>query len=187
MDGVDKLVLEVCGRTLLDRVLEAARPLCEPLVVVGPVRPTLVPDVSFTEEALPGGGPVPAVRAGLDLLHDVDVVLVLAADLPLLTEEALGLLLAAAGDSDAAAALDHEGRPNPLLAVYAAGPLRSRSAGLPAGTPAAELLPARTTAVDLGADATLNVNGPEDLARARALVEGRGFRAGVRGTPRDGR
>ena len=170
MGGVDKLSLDVGGRTVLDRVLGAARPLCEILVVVGPTRPTSVAGVTFASEAGPGGGPVTAVQAGLDLLADVDAVLVLAGDLPLLTEEGLGRLLGAvAGDHDAAAALDHEGRPNPLLAAYAAGPLRARSAGLGPGTPAAALLPDRTAAVDLGPEATLNVNRPDDLARARAL------------------
>jgi len=189
MDGVDKLSLEVGGRTLLDRVLAAACAVCDRLVVVGPSRPTAVPNVTFAVEAVPGGGPVPAVAAGLDLLDDADVVLVLAADLPLLTGAALRMLLDALVDDEeeAAAARDHQGRPNPLLAAYAANRLGARSAGLGPGTPAAALLPAVTALVDLGPEATLNVNGPEDLERARALVEGRGVRAGGRGTPPGGR
>src|SRR5438105_4230346 len=188
MDGVDKLSLDVGGRTLLDRVLAAACAVCDRLVVVGPSRPTAVPNVTFAVEAVPGGGPVPAVAAGLDLLDDADVVLVLAADLPLLTGAALRMLLdALVDDEEAAAARDHEGGPNPLLAAYPANRLRVRSAGLGPGTPAAALLPAVTALVDLGPEATLNVNGPEDLERARALVEGRGVRAGGRGIPPGGR
>ena len=79
MGGVDKAALEVGGVTLLDRVLAAARPVCDWLVVVGPVRPTGVAGVSFVSEAAPGGGPVPAVVAGMDACPPSDVVLVLAA------------------------------------------------------------------------------------------------------------
>ena len=188
MDGIDKLSLDVGGRTLLDRVLAAACAVCDRLVVVGPSRPTAVPNVTFAVEAVPGGGPVPAVAAGLDLLDDADVVLVLAADLPLLTGAALRMLLdALVDDEEAAAARDHEGGPNPLLAAYAANRLRVRSAGLGPGTPAAALLPARTALVDLGPEATLNVNRPEDLTRARALLQARGVRASGPETPRGGR
>ena len=188
MDGVDKLALEVGGRTLLDRVLDAARSVCDRLVVVGPSRPISVRHVMFAGEPVPGGGPVPAVRTGLERVGDVDVMLVLAADLSLLTGGDLCLLLAGlVGDVEAAAARDHQGRPNPLLAAYAARDLLARSAGLAPGTPAAALLPARTALVDLGPEATLNVNRPEDLTRARALLQARGVRASGPETPRGGR
>jgi molybdopterin-guanine dinucleotide biosynthesis protein A len=188
MDGVDKLALEVGGRTLLDRVLAAASDVCDRLVVVGPSRPVSVPDVTFASEAIPGGGPVPAVRAGLECVGDVQLVLVLAADLPLLTGARLRLLLEGlAGDAEAAAALDHQGRPNPLLAAYAAPDLLVRSAGLEPGMPAAALLPARPALVDLGPEATLNVNRPGDLERARAMLAAPDVRAGGRGTPPGGR
>ncbi|MDQ2826873.1 MAG: nucleotidyltransferase family protein, partial [Actinomycetota bacterium] len=45
MGGVDKASLPVGGVPLLDRVLAAARPVCDRLVVVGPARPTTVPGV----------------------------------------------------------------------------------------------------------------------------------------------
>ena len=47
MGGVDKAALVVGGVTLLDRVLTAARPVCDWLVVVGPARPTGVAGVTF--------------------------------------------------------------------------------------------------------------------------------------------
>jgi len=169
MGGVDKLDLEVAGRTLLDRVLQAARPVCDRLIVVGPARPTIVPEVGFVVEPRPGGGPVPAVAAGLPAVSEARVVLVLAADLPLLTEASLRRLLDTleSEEVEAAAALDHGSRPNPLLAAYDRLALERRVAGRASGGPAAELLSDRTAVVDLGSDATLNVNRPEDLERAR--------------------
>jgi len=135
MGGVDKLGLEVGGLPMLDRVLGSARALCDEVVVVGPVRPTAVDGATFTSEAVPGGGPVPAVAAGLDVLDADAAVAVLAGDLPLLTTAHLEVLFAALSDP----------------AVEAAAALA-------------------VVSVPLGSEATLNVNGPADLERARSLV-----------------
>jgi molybdopterin-guanine dinucleotide biosynthesis protein A len=164
MGGVDKAALVVGGMSLLDRVLTAARPVCDRMVVVGPERPTEVAGVLFVREDVPGGGPVPAVTAGLAAVPDAEVVLVLAVDLPLLRAGHLRRLLAALAGAEAAAA-DDQGGPNPLLAAYAAPALRARADGLGAGARAAALLPPGVVAVELG-PATLNVNRPDDLAAA---------------------
>src|SRR6266446_9984860 len=87
LGGIDKALIEIRGMTMLDRVLGAAAPHCDQLVVVGPVRETTVPGVRFTMEAEPGGGPVPAVVAGLERVPDAEEVAVLAVDLPLLRDE----------------------------------------------------------------------------------------------------
>ena len=162
MGGVDKAQLRVGGVTLLDRVLGAARPVCDSLVVVGPPRPA---DARFVQEAEAGGGPVPAVQAALAALAPSDTVLVLATDLPLLTTAHLERLLAALG-TDAAAAQG----PNPLLAAYRRDPLAARAAALGPGDKAAALLPPDVVVVDLGA-AALNVNRPEDLEAAELLLD----------------
>ena len=170
MGGVDKAALVVGGVTLLDRVLGAARPVCDRLVVVGPRRPTTVAGVTFVTENEPGGGPGAAVAAGLEAAPGAGVVLVLAADLPLLTAVHLRDLLGAldATGAEAAAASD-EGGPNPLLAAYAGPALVARAGTLRAGARAGALLPPDVVAVDLGR-ATLNVNRPEDLAAAERLA-----------------
>ena len=173
MGGLDKAVLQVGGTTLLDRVLTAARPVCDRLVVVGPLRATDVADVEFVREAVPGGGPVPAILAGVDAAGPgCDVVLVMAVDLPLLTTAHLRRLVAALDHAGAgAAASAEENGPNPLLAAYRVSDLSARAAGfgLSSGSPARRLLPADTVTVDLG-PAALNVNRPEDLAAAEILA-----------------
>lgn len=178
MGGVDKCLLPVGAHTLLDRVLLSARRRCDPLVVVGPDRPTTVAGITFVGEARPGGGPVPAVAAGLAAVGEAATVLVLAGDLPLFSAADLDRLLAPLADPAvpaAAAALGPEGRPHPLLVAHRTGALRERVGAVGPdggrGLPAAQLLPPRVVAVDLGPDATLNVNDPADLGRARALVE----------------
>lgn len=173
MGGLDKAALHVGGVALLDRVLAAARPVCERLVVVGPTRPTEVRGVEFVTEEPPGGGPVPAILAGARAVGPgCDVVLVIAADLPLLTTGHLRRLLAAVDkpDADAAAAADVDG-PNPLLAAYRGPALAARATRLElaAGEAAGRLLPDSLLLVDLG-PAILNVNRPDDLAAAEILV-----------------
>lgn len=187
MGGVDKAALRVGGVTLLNRVLGAARPVCDRLVVVGPARPTAVEAVTFVTEAEPGGGPAPAVAAGLAAVPGAGVVLVLAADLPLLEADHLRRLVAALDAGAEAAAAADEGGPNPLLAAYAVPALVARAAALGAGSRAAALLPPGVVAVDLGR-ATCNVNRPEDLAAAeRSAAPPAGGTVGHPGHPEDGR
>src|SRR5438270_2490063 len=164
MGGVDKALLEVGGVTMLDRVLAAAAPSCDNLVVVGPTRQSSVERVRFTLEPEPGGGPVPAVAAGLAAVPDSDVVVVLAVDLPLLEPAHVATLLSSLEAADGgAAAADHRGNPNPLLAAYRADVLRDAIDAPGAGMPASSMLPHATAVVDLGGAGKMNVNESADV------------------------
>jgi molybdopterin-guanine dinucleotide biosynthesis protein A len=178
MGGVDKALLEVAGATMLDRVLACVLPHCEEIVVVGPPRATAASGVRFTTEMPRGGGPVPAVAAGLAFVPGAGIVVVLAVDLPLLTPAETGELLTVLADPavEAVAALDHRGLPNPLLAAYRAGSLRAVVRGLGPGTAASALLPPATATVDLGPAGVLNVNGPADIERAEQALTDRELR-----------
>lgn len=173
MGGVDKASVRMGGVTLLDRVLGAARPVCDRLVVVGPPRPTGVESVEFVLEPEPRGGPVPAVLAGVASSPGCNLALVLATDLPFLETVDVRRLVAGLDESgaEAVAATDERG-PNPLLAAYRVPELVGRAAGaaLGTGSPASRLLPETLATVDLG-PATFNVNRPEDLAAADLLVD----------------
>jgi molybdopterin-guanine dinucleotide biosynthesis protein A len=114
LDGADKPGLEVGGRSLLSRVVEACAG-AHRVVVVGPRRP-LPSRVSFVQESPPGGGPVAAIAAGLPLVS-APAVLVLAADLPWIAP-AVPLLLEASVRSDAAVLVDADGRRNVLAAAW---------------------------------------------------------------------
>lgn len=179
LGGMDKAALRVGEATLLDSVIAAAEPLCERLVVVGPVRPTAAPGVLFTIENEPGGGPVPALVAGLAEAGGATEVFVLAADLPFLSTGGLEQLLIALQESGAgaAAAPDEAGNPNPLLAVYRSEVLHAAAEGLGdsrVGAPASRLLPAGTVVIQLDPDETLNVNTPDDLTAAISILRRRG-------------
>lgn len=82
LSGVDKVRLEVGGRTLLQRAVDAVAG-AETVVVVGPRR-EVGGLVRWTREEPAGSGPVAALAAGLAVLPDLPdptEVAVLAADL----------------------------------------------------------------------------------------------------------
>ncbi|GAA3447307.1 molybdenum cofactor guanylyltransferase [Planomonospora venezuelensis] len=94
LGGRDKPGMAVGGVPMIERVAEAVREAGR-LIVVGP--PRTGPDRAlFVREDPPGGGPVPALRAGLAEVTAPWTVL-LAADLPLLTAGHVAALLGAAG------------------------------------------------------------------------------------------
>ncbi|MFY1587786.1 molybdenum cofactor guanylyltransferase [Micromonospora sp. WMMD734] len=130
MGGRDKPAVPVHGRPMRDLVLAAVADAV-PRVLVGPGG-ALPADVLVTREDPAGGGPVAAASAGLALLGPgTAVVALLAADLPLLTRPAVGVLLAAlAAESGPAAAdgvclVDDRGRRQPLCGVWRVPALRA--------------------------------------------------------------
>ena len=139
MGGIDKATIEIHGRTLLERVLEASSG-AELTVCVGPERPTTAP-VIWTREHPPGGGPVPAIEAGLRHVTARTVV-VLGVDTPFVTRDFVEWLVDARGTADAAVVRDDQGVVQPLIGVYAAGVLRSRLKyiGTPDGVPMIHVL-----------------------------------------------
>jgi len=119
LGGRAKPELAVGTGRLVDRVVAAAAQ-ARRIVLVGPDPGGLPPTVSVTCERPPGAGPVAAVRAGLSIVDEPYVVL-LAADLPFVEQQALEFLLAAVrGHSgvDAAVAVDDAGRRQYLLAAW---------------------------------------------------------------------
>ncbi|WP_308201465.1 molybdenum cofactor guanylyltransferase [Sphaerisporangium perillae] len=128
LGGGDKPGVSVGGLTLIERVV-AAVPGAARLVVVGPARPGL-PRGEFAREDPPGGGPIPALRAGLARVQAPWVAL-LAADLPFLLPGHVAALLAAAGTPPRAGAVlvDEDGREQWLTGVWRTETLARALAG----------------------------------------------------------
>lgn len=167
MGGDDKLMLDVGGRSLLDRVLDALADATT-VVCVGPVRPVRQ-RVVWCREDPPGGGPAAAVAAGLAHVT-AEVVVVAAADLPFLDAASVHRLVAAtSGGGDGAIAVDGDGRPQWACSAWRAE--RLRTAGLRHdGSLRAAMQPLRWTPVVLATAQTLDCDTPEDLETARELV-----------------
>lgn len=125
LGGVDKAGLQVGGRSLLDRVLEA-RAAAAQVVVVGPVD---VPSgVLQVVEDPPGGGPVAGIAAGVAALAEVPHraaaapwTVVIAVDQPEAARAVTDLLremISAPPDIDMICPQDPTGHPQWLLAAY---------------------------------------------------------------------
>lgn len=177
LDGADKPLVRVGGRTLLDRVLGACSDATE-TIVVGPRRPTCRP-VTWTRENPPGGGPLAAVAAGLRLVTQ-PMVLLLAADLPLLDQRTTRHLLDRAEKAEGAVLTDDTGRDQPLAAAYHTEALRREVAllvteyGTLAGLPLRLLLSELTLRRLPGGDAARDCDTWDDLAAARAYIREHG-------------
>ncbi|WP_280397871.1 NTP transferase domain-containing protein [Nocardia carnea] len=173
MGGVDKPGLVVGGRSMLETALAAVAGL-GPIVVVGPPRAELPESIVQTREPEPGSGPVAAVAAGLAALGDEapDHVVILAADLPFLTDVVIGELLRHRADHDAVFAADSDGRPQYLIGVWRYETLLARMRELDSvvNQPMKALVPRSTRTVTLaGVD---DCDTPDDIDAARVALGG---------------
>lgn len=132
LGGPGKPALPVGGVPMLTRVLSAVADAV-PRVVVGPasLAGTLPEGVRLTREEPPGGGPVAASAAGLQLIFPgTQDVALLAADLPFLTAAAVAALRRAASTMDGALFVDRAGRRQLLCGLWRTAPLRANLAAL---------------------------------------------------------
>ncbi|MCO5974338.1 molybdenum cofactor guanylyltransferase [Actinoallomurus soli] len=169
--GADKPGLLVGGRTLVERV-GAAVADARRIVLVGPSRPELPAAISVREDP-PGGGPVPALRAGLARVEEPWVA-VLAADLPFLTADDVAALHRRARGRDGAVYVDGEGRSQWLTGMWRTAALRTALAGYPGAslrglmTP---LDPVRVRAAERRRPAWYDCDTEDDVAQASRLIE----------------
>lgn len=174
LGGQRKPQLRVGARTMLETVLAAVAGAA-PRVVVGPPQP--VPDgVVLVREVPPGGGPVPALRAGLAAVP-TDVVAVLAGDLPFVTAE-LVTALRERLTGDGVLVVDDAGRDQLLLGVWRTGALRAAVADVDGPTSMRAVLAPlavrrhRPPATPGRPAPWTDCDTPADLARARAQRPG---------------
>lgn len=176
--GSDKSQVPLAsGETTSSRVLRLLRAECDPVIEVGPG----VTDAPSVLEQPPGAGPVAALLAGVDAVG-VPVVVV-ACDQPAVSAVVVARLATFPGDSLVPVLDDRPqyvcARYGPaLIAVlrqsYAAGDRSFRTLGVD------RLRALGASAVDFPADAFVDLDTPDDLARWRAsearrdarLVEG---------------
>lgn len=173
--GRTKALIDVDGRAMADRVLDAARGLgIESLVIVGGDVDELEGlSAPVIEDLFPGEGPVGGVLSALDHFADsepgvvpIESVLVLPCDLVDVTAEALWPLVeACAGDAHGRAWVAATDRLEPMCAIWAieasAVVRRSFSGGERALHRVLGELPHTTVTID--AAALRNVNRPTDL------------------------
>ncbi|MDP3714195.1 MAG: NTP transferase domain-containing protein [Mycobacteriales bacterium] len=119
LGGVDKPGLVVGGRPMLDTVLLAVASATV-RVCVGAVRPVAGP-VVWCQEDPPGSGPVAGLTAALPLVA-AELVVLLAADLPLLTPAAVDALV---DSGPGTVVVDDDGREQWLFGCWTTSSLRA--------------------------------------------------------------
>ena len=182
--GRDKALVPLAGRTLLERAVATLREAGGAPLVLGPPRETPgIAGVRFVDEAAEGGkrlGPLLALRHGLRACA-TRVAVALACDLPLIPP---GLLryLAAEGENHAAVVPRAKGELQVLAAAYNVACLEVIERRLAAGKlsvhgllgeVAVRLVEADALLAFGGEDIFLNVNTPDDLARAERILAAR--------------
>lgn len=164
LGGRSKPLLEIDGRTLLDRVLDATSTAgCRHVVVAGP--PELArAGVTVVREEPPFGGPVAAVAAALPLVSAADVLL-LAVDL-VNSRAVVERLAAVPVHGDGVCLVDGAGRRQWLAGRYRASALRAAIAALPDVQGAAlrqALAPLDITELVVSDELVRDIDTPEDL------------------------
>jgi molybdenum cofactor guanylyltransferase len=174
----DKAVLEYRGKTQLERTLELARHHVSEVFVSVRSAQTRDParaSHSLIVDSVPGEGPIVGIRSAFAAQPDA-AWLVLACDLPFLSDAALAQLLAQRDPGVSATAFRsvHDGLPEPLCAIWepsAAPPLAEYQAAgghcprkflIRHGAPLID--PPDPRALD-------NVNTPEEYSQAVAALE----------------
>lgn len=179
LGGRDKPGLQVRGKPLVELVA-AAVPQAARLVVVGP--PRHLPGAITTREDPPGGGPVPALRAGLAEVTAPYVAL-LAGDLPFLRPEHVAALLQAAAGEDAheregsaapragwaagAVLVDDSGQAQWLAGVWRTAALRAALAGYAGRSLRGVLAPLEPVRLALPGEPWFDCDTMDDLRQAR--------------------
>jgi molybdopterin-guanine dinucleotide biosynthesis protein A len=181
--GREKATIVLGGRTLLQRVIDAAAEVADETVVVcAPGRPLPAIEVHgslrLTTDEVGGQGPLAGILAGLAVATG-EVALLLACDQPFVRPALLRLLVAQAAEASAVIPL-LDGQPQHLCAalrVDAAPTLReayeggSRAAAAISDLPGTRLLdPAAWRAVDADGVSFAGANTPEELARLETLA-----------------
>jgi molybdopterin-guanine dinucleotide biosynthesis protein A len=170
MDGIDKPLVEVGGRSLLQRAVDAVRD-CSPVVAVGPASPVVGVAPVWVREDPPFGGPAAAIVTGLEQVGSAEWTFVLACDLPF-AEDAVARLAEAIGilpsDVDGVCLADAGSRPQWLTGVYRTRALRDAASAVPdrgRNAPVRALLDDLAIAVVTDPGAARDIDTWDDLRR----------------------
>jgi molybdopterin-guanine dinucleotide biosynthesis protein A len=179
MGGEPKALLDLGGRRIIERVVDAVSAVLADLLVV-----TNTPDVyaflglRMTADAVPGAGSLGGIYSGLRAA-EADAIFTVACDMPFLAPDAIRLVVDRGDDADVVIprvgdqletlhALYGRRCVAPMAARMAAG--RLRITGFFEDVRVVEIPESEIAQVADPAVVFMNVNTPDELARARALV-----------------
>ena len=178
IDGakIDKAFLEFRGQTLLNRALETVRALCEKVAIVGdPAKfasRAALKDEAVVVDIFPACGPLGGIHAAL-LQSSADLNLMLAVDMPFVSQALLDFLFTTADRNAASVTVPKIGKGwQPLCAIYRRDFAQSAEEALRAGKYKIDALFRDISVHAIGAPELIaagfsennffNVNTPED-------------------------
>jgi len=182
--GVSKAMLPFGSESMLQRVVRVLSEVVEPIVVVAAVDQQLPPlprDVIVARDERECRGPLEGLRAGIVAIGGrAEAVYATSCDVPLLSAKFVRAMIAQLGERDAAVPVDGEFY-HPLAAVYrtsTAGAMEQlldqehrRTSELFALLSTNRVPLGELQDIDPELLALLNVNTPDEYARALALAE----------------
>jgi len=179
MGGEPKALLELAGKRIVERVVDALSAVLDDLLVV-----TNTPEryeflhLPMVADRYPDGGSLGGIFTGLEAAGG-DAAFTVACDMPFLSPDVVRLVLARAGDADVVIPCVN-GQYETMHALYAKACLAPMEARLRAGQlrivgffPDVRVLEIDAAAVARHRApevAFMNVNTPDELAQARALA-----------------
>jgi len=124
--GLDKSRLRIGGRTFVERINDALRPLARRVCVVSSRERADAHGLPVVRDLYEGRGALGGLHAALSECKAQWAVIV-SCDLPFVTRELFERLASftLANDADAVAPVQDDGRPSPLCALYATGACRA--------------------------------------------------------------
>jgi molybdopterin-guanine dinucleotide biosynthesis protein A len=182
LGGVNKALLEVGGRPIIDRILDALSPLVdERLVLTNDAGLTGRPDVRLVYDPEPYAGVLPALASGLRQARG-ELCLAVACDMPFVSRWLFEEFLAVQREHDADVVIPRAGDYlEPMHAVYRRAPVLAavqdalrrgdrRMISYFASVRVVEVAETDVRRIEPDLRAFFNVNTPEDLAEARRLA-----------------
>lgn len=174
--GTDKAALLLEGRTFVERIADAMSAVTDSITLIGKDSGQLQLDLPWASDVYEGWGALGGVHAALSRATK-PWSLVVACDLPFVTAGLFAHLADLRGGFEAVAAVQKDGRPQPLAALYRGNPCLARADELVKSSerrPVALLQSVRTRWVpfsDLqglpGAEHFFdNINTPQDYKKA---------------------
>jgi molybdopterin-guanine dinucleotide biosynthesis protein A len=179
MGGEPKALLELGGRRIIERVIDVVGGVLDDLLVVTntPERYAFL-DLPMVADAFPDGGALGGIYTGLRAAGG-DAAFTVACDMPFLHPAIVRMVVERAGEGDVVIPRTGD-QLETMHAVYGKGCLAAMEARLRAGQLKIVGFFADVRVVEVDAAriahhrapevAFMNVNTPEELARARALV-----------------
>lgn len=183
LNGRDKAFIRIGGNTLLDRVHATVRDIFQEIVIVGnDTLEYLEWDCLVTADIFPARSSLTGIHAGLSAIRSSRAFFT-GCDAPFLKKELIERLLAEAGPNDDVVIPETASGLEPLCAIYSKKCVRPIEANLRSGkfqirrffkSMRVKKVPEeRLREKDPDLISFFNINTPENLARAEALLRNR--------------